>query len=687
MSASSDNPLLTPHLLPPFDTIRPQHIEPALDQLLNENREAIEALVQQGASSWETLVQPLETLNDRLSQAWSPVSHLNSTMNSPELREAYQACLGKLSAYSTWLGQHEGLFRAFETLRQSDEYARLDTGQQRSIDNTLRDFRLAGVDLDGADKARFGEIQARLSELANGFANNVLDATQAWHLDVTADRLAGLPQSALDTLSANAEAKGVDGYRITLDFPSFFPVMTHASDRELRRTVYTAFVTRASDQGPDAGTHDNSDLMAEIITLRQEMARLVGFENYADYSLATKMADSPQQVLDFLHDLAGRAMPQARQEFDALAAFAREELGLEQLEPWDIGYASERLREARYALSQEALRPWFPAPRVLEGLFQVTGQLFGISFRENLEAPRWHEDVRFYDILENGVPIAGFYLDLYAREGKRGGAWMDECRVRRRRDDGTLQLPVAYLTCNFTRPIGGKPALLTHDEVLTLFHEFGHGLHHMLTHQEVADISGINGVAWDAVELPSQFLENFCWERDGLDMITSHIDTGEPLPDDELAKLQAARNFQSAMQMVRQLEFSLFDLRLHHEHAAPTAADIQQLLDGVRERVAVVPQAPFNRFQHGFSHIFAGGYAAGYYSYKWAEVLSADAYSAFEDAVSPLDATIGQRFREDILEQGGACDAAELFRRFRGRDPQIEPLLRHSGIAEPASAE
>ncbi|QEL12898.1 oligopeptidase A [Kushneria phosphatilytica] len=687
MNASSENPLLLSHRLPPFDTLRPDHIEPAIEQLLDENRKAIETLVQQGECSWTGLVQPLETLNDRLSQAWSPVSHLNSTMNSPELREAYQACLGKLSAYSTWLGQHEGLFRAFETLRKSDEFARLDDAQQRSIDNTLRDFRLAGVDLDPERKARFGEIQARLSELANSFANNVLDATQAWHLDVEAERLTGLPQSALDTLSANAEAKSIEGYRITLDFPSFFPVMTHASDRELRKTVYTAFVTRASEQGPNAGMHDNSEIMAEIVTLRQELARLVGFDTYADYSLATKMAESPQQVLDFLNDLAGRAVPQARQEFEALAAFARDELGLEQLEPWDIGYASERLREARYALSQEALRPWFPAPKVIEGLFKVTGQLFGISFRENLEAPRWHEDVRFYDILENGVPIAGFYLDLYAREGKRGGAWMDECRVRRRLDDDSIQLPVAYLTCNFTRPIGGKPALLTHDEVLTLFHEFGHGLHHMLTRQEVADISGINGVAWDAVELPSQFLENFCWEREGLDMITSHIETGEPLPDEELAKLQAARNFQSAMQMARQLEFSLFDLRLHHEHEAPAADDIQQLLDEVRQSVAVVPQAPFNRFQHGFSHIFAGGYAAGYYSYKWAEVLSADAYSAFEEAISPVDAAIGQRFREDILEQGGARDAAELFRRFRGRDPQIEPLLRHSGIAEATPAE
>ncbi|REC95376.1 oligopeptidase A [Kushneria indalinina] len=677
----STNPLLESHALPPFEAITPDIIEPAVDDLLARNRAAIETLVEKGDYTWQGLAAPLEAINDQLSQAWSPVSHLNATMNSPALREAYQACLPKLSAYGTWLGQHEGLFKAFQTLADSDEYAQLDQGQRKSIDNTLRDFRLAGVDLPAEKKARFGEIQARLSTLSNTFSNNVLDATQAWHLDVPRKRLGGLPQSALETLAANAEAKGVEGYRITLDFPSFFPIMSHADDRALREEVYTAFVTRASDQGPGAGEFDNSEVMAEIVTLRQEIASLAGFDTYADYSMATKMADSPDQVLDFLHDLAERAVPQATKEFRNLSDFARDELGIETLAPWDTGYASEKLREARYAISQEELRPYFPAPGAVDGLFRVIGKLFNVSFRENTQAPRWHSDVRFFDILEGDDVIAGFYLDLYARESKRGGAWMDECRVRRVRGDGDIQLPVAYLTCNFTRPVGDRPALLTHDEVLTLFHEFGHGLHHMLTRQQVADISGINGVAWDAVELPSQFMENYCWVREGLDLIASHVDTGEPLPDDLLERLQAARNFQSAMTMVRQLEFSLFDLRLHREHQTPDAGDIQSLLDSVRQQVSVVPRVEFNRFQHGFSHIFAGGYAAGYYSYKWAEVLSADAWSAFEEA-GVFDQTTGMRFRTSILEQGGARDAAVLFEEFRGREPSIEPLLRHSGIVQ-----
>lgn len=678
----SRNPLLESHLLPPFDAIRPEHVVPAIEELLAANRTAIEALVAQAereAPTWASLAAPLESLNDRLSRAWSPVSHLNGTMNSPELREAYQACLGKLSEYSTWLGQHEGLFHAWQTLKEGPAWAELDESRRRAVDNTLRDFRLAGVDLDPAKKQRYGEIKARLSELGNTFSNQLLDATQAWHLDLADEsRLAGLPESALAALRANAEAKGVEGYRITLDFPSFFPVMTYAEDRELRREVYAAFVTRASDQGPHAGRYDNAPVMEETLALRRELAELLGFATYADLSLATKMAESPAQVLAFLEDLAARAVPQAREEFADLEAYARDELGMAELTPWDVGYASEKLREARHAISQEQLRPYFPAPRVVDGLFQVVERLFGVTFEEDGQAPRYHPDVRFFRILEQGEPIAGFYLDLYAREGKRGGAWMDECRVRRLEGEA-LQLPVAYLTCNFTRPVGDKPALLTHDEVTTLFHEFGHGLHHMLTRQTVADVSGINGVAWDAVELPSQFMENYCWEREGLDLIAGHVDGGAPLPADLLEKLQAAKNFQSAMGLVRQLEFSIFDLRLHHELTAPSAAEIQALLDAVRDAVSVVPRADFNRFQNGFSHIFAGGYAAGYYSYKWAEVLSADAWSAFEEA-GIFDPETGRRFRTEILEQGGARDAADLFRAFRGREPSVEPLLRHSGI-------
>ncbi|MFQ3790154.1 oligopeptidase A [Halomonas sp. A29] len=677
------NPLLEPHELPPFAEIKPEHVVPAIEKLLADNRAGTEALAeraQQEAPTWESLAAPLEALNDRLSRAWSPVSHLNGTMNSSALREAYQACLGKLSDYSTWLGQHEGLFRAWQALKEGPAWAELDEAQRRSVDNTLRDFRLAGVDLPAAQKKRYGEIKSRLSELSNTFSNQLLDATQAWHKDIDDEAsLAGLPESALETLAANAEAKGAKGYRITLDFPSFYPVLTFADDRELRREVYTAFVTRASDQGPNAGEYDNAPIIEETLTLRRELAELLGFASYADLSLATKMAESPRQVLDFLEDLARRAVPQAREEFAELEAYARETLGLPELAPWDVGYASEKLREARHAISQEQLRPYFPAPRVVDGLFQVVERLYGISFEEDLQAPRYHPEVRYFRIVEHGEPIAGFYLDLYAREGKRGGAWMDECRVRRCHEDGGLQLPVAYLTCNFTRPVGDKPALLTHDEVTTLFHEFGHGLHHMLTRQTVAEISGINGVAWDAVELPSQFMENYCWEREGLDLIAGHVDSGAPLPAELLERLQAAKNFQSAMGLVRQLEFSLFDLRLHHELSAPTAAGVQALLDEVRKAVSVVPKADFNRFQNGFSHIFAGGYAAGYYSYKWAEVLSADAWSAFEEA-GIFDPETGRRFRSEILEQGGARDAAELFRAFRGREPSVEPLLRHSGI-------
>ncbi|MCP1314925.1 oligopeptidase A [Halomonas sp. 707D7] len=678
----SRNPLLESHTLPPFAEIRAEHVVPAIEALLAESREAIERLAERAttqAPTWENFAAPLEAVNDRLSQAWSPVAHLNATMNSPELRKAYEACIEQLSAFGTWVGQHEGLFHAWQALKQEPTWSTLDSGQQRTVENALRDFRLAGVDLPADKKARYGEIQARLSSLSNQFSNHVLDATQAWYKDLDSDeRLAGVPPSARETLKALAEAKGVEGYRITLDFPSFFPIVSYADDRALREEVYTAFVTRASDQGPNAGAFDNAAIIEELLALRQELAHLLGFKTYADLSLATKMAESPAQVLAFLDDLARRAKPQAEEEFDELARFARDELGIESLAPWDVAYASEKLREARYAINQEQLRPYFPAPRVVDGLFQVLERLYGLQVEEDTAVPRYHSDVRYFEILDDGAPIAGFYLDLYAREGKRGGAWMADCRVRREGEHG-LQLPVAFLTCNFTAPVGGKPALLTHDEVTTLFHEFGHGLHHMLTKQTIADISGINGVAWDAVELPSQFMENYCWEREGLDLLARHVDTDEPLPEALFERLMAAKNFQSAMGMMRQLEFSIFDLRLHHELETPTAADVQALLDEVRRQTSVVPTAAFNRFQNGFSHIFAGGYAAGYYSYKWAEVLSADAWSAFEEA-GIFDPATGARFRQQILEKGGSEDAATLFEAFRGREPSVEPLLRHSGI-------
>lgn len=681
----SINPLLEHNTLPPFDSLKAEHVESAISELLEHNQQEMERLIDatRDDTRWDNFAAPLEALGDRLSQAWSPVSHLNSTMNSPELREAYQACLAKLSAYSTWVGQNSDLAAAYQRLADSSEFSTLDEAQQKAITNSLRDFRLAGVDLPDDKKQRYGEIQARLSELSNTFSNHVLDATQAWHKDVEEEALTGVPESGLAALKANAEAKGLEGYRITLDFPSFFPVLSYADNRELREEVYTAFVTRASDKGPQSGDYDNGPVIEEILALRQELAGLIGFDDYASLSLATKMADSPAQVIAFLDDLATRAVPQAREEFNELAAYATESLGIDDLQPWDVGFASEKLRESRYAINQEQLRPYFPAPQAIDGLFEVVNRLYGITFKQR-DVSVWHADVSYYEVLEDGAPIAGFYLDLYSREGKRGGAWMDECRVRRRREDGSLQLPVAYLTCNFTRPVGERPALLTHDEVVTLFHEFGHGLHHMLTRQEVAEVSGINGVAWDAVELPSQFMENFCYEREGLDLIARHVDTGDRLPDDLLERLQAARNFQAAMTMVRQLEFSLFDFRLHHELDKPSATEVQALLDEVRGKVAVVPHVDFNRFQNGFSHIFAGGYAAGYYSYKWAEVLSADVFSAFEES-AVFDTATGLRFREEVLARGGSRDAAELFRAFRGRDPQVDALLRHSGIGAQAA--
>lgn len=685
--ALADNPLLKDSQvgafeLPRFSAIKPAHVEPAIRYLLEAYKQTVETVVAQGQYDWDHLVMPLEAVGDRLERAWSPVSHLNGVANTAALREAYEACLAPLSEFSTWMGQHEGLFKAYQALKESPQWSKLSSAQQRMVENSLRDFRLAGVDLPDEQKQRYGEISQRLSELSNRFSNQLLDATQGWTRLVTdEEELAGLPESAKASARALAESKNLQGWLFTLDFPSLFPVLAYCDNRQLREELYTANITRASEVGPQAGAHDNGPVMEEILALRQEQAKLLGFSTYAERSLATKMARSPEEVLSFLKDLGKRSLPQARQEFDALQQWVEDTYGLTDLQPWDINYYGEKLRESRYAISQEALRPWFPAPKVIEGLLDVASTLFEISFEALDDVETWHPDVRFYQVLRAGQPIAGFYLDLYAREGKRGGAWMDGCRGRRLTADKTIQLPVAYLTCNFTAPVSGQPSLLTHDEVTTLFHEFGHGLHHMLTQVDVADVAGINGVAWDAVELPSQFMENFCWEQAGLAKIAGHIDTGEPLPDEMVDKLLAAKNFQSAMQMVRQLEFSLFDFRLHHELEAPKTQDIQALLDEVRAYISVVPLVSFNRFQNSFGHIFAGGYAAGYYSYKWAEVLSADAYSAFEEE-GTFNADTGRRFRECILEKGGSDDALNLFVAFRGREPQVDALLRHSGITE-----
>lgn len=675
------NPLLEPSKLPPFSAIKPEHIQSAVEQAIGHCRAEIERVLAAGDFSWQGLVAPLEEADDRLSKLWSPVSHMNSVLSTEEWRAAHDACLPLLSEYGTFVGQHEGLYQAYKTLHGSDEFKTLPRAKQTLIEHALRDFELSGIGLDDAKKARYGDIVKRLSELSSSFSNQVLDATHAWTKLITDEaELKGLPESALAAAKAMAEDKELQGYLFTLDFPSYLPVMMYCENRELREECYTAFVTRASDQGPNAGKFDNSPLMEELLALRHELATLLGFESFAHKSLATKMAETPAQVISFLNELALHSRPQAKKELDELKAFAASEYGATDLKAWDLSFYGEKLKQHRYEISQEELRPYFPENKVLSGLFHTVERLFGLKIEEQTEFDRWHKDVRFFHIFDaDGEHRGSFYLDLYARSGKRGGAWMDECRVRRL-SGGELQRPVAYLTCNFNGPVGGKPALFTHDEVVTLFHEFGHGIHHMLTKVDVAGVSGINGVPWDAVELPSQFMENWCWEEEALQEISGHFETGEPLPKSMLDKMLAAKNFQSAMMMVRQLEFSLFDFRLHLEYNSEDGARIQETLDEVRQQVAVVIPPSFNRFQHSFSHIFAGGYAAGYYSYKWAEVLSADAFSRFEDE-GIFNPQTGRAFLTNILEMGGSEEPMELFRRFMGREPNTDALLRHSGIS------
>ncbi len=674
-----NNPLLQLTDLPPFSHIKPEHVEPAIDRILADNRAEIERLLSaRDDYTWDNLVAPLEDLEDRLNRAWSPVSHMIAVVNSDALREAHNACLPKLSQYATELGQNARLYAAF---RKVADDPTLNPAQRKALDNALRDFRLAGVDLPEAQKQRYMAIQQRLSTLQAKFAENVLDATQAWskHLE-SEDALTGLPPSAVAMAHQAAEQKSLDGWLLTLEFPSYFAVMSYADDRSLREEVYHAHATRASDQGPHAGEFDNGPLMEEILALRHELANLLGFKNYAERSLATKMAPDGDKVIAFLSDLADRSLGLAREELMELADFARKRHGLDNLQPWDITWCAEKLRQHRYALSQEDLKPYFPEPRVVSGLFEVVKRLYGLQIDELEGIDTWHVDVRVFQIRDrHGEPRGRFYLDLYARENKRGGAWMDECISRRATREG-VQLPVAYLTCNFTPPIGDDPALLTHNEVITLFHEFGHGLHHMLTRVDVLAVSGISGVPWDAVELPSQFLENWCWEREAVDLIAAHYQSGDPLPDELFEKMIAAKNFHAGMQMVRQLEFSLFDFRLHRDYDPKLGARVQEILDAVRAEVAVIKPPEYHRFQHSFSHIFAGGYAAGYYSYKWAEVLSADAFARFEET-GIFNRDTGLEFLETVLEQGGARDPMDLFVEFRGREPEIDALLRHSGIS------
>ncbi|WP_018691543.1 oligopeptidase A [Algicola sagamiensis] len=669
--------------LPQFSQIKTDEIKSNIEQAIAHCKKTIDnVLCDPAPISWQNKIVPMDEADDAFSRLWSPVSHMNSVVNSPELRNAYESCLPLLSEYSTFIGQHKGLYDIYQSLSEQDDFKSLSKEQQKTITDQLRDFQLSGIALPETQQKRYGEIVARLSELSSKFSNNVLDATLAWHKHIQDEsQLSGLPESAIAAAKHTAEQKSLDGWVFTLEFPSYLPVMTYADNRELRKEMYEAFTTKASDQGPNAGEFDNSNYMEEILALRHELAQLLGFSSYADKSLATKMAESPKQVLEFLENLAKRSKKQAEKELAELQQFTTDNYQMTDLQAWDIAYYSEKLKQEKYAISDEELRPYFPERRVVSGLFEVMNRLFGLKISEQTGVDTWHPDVRYFNITDaQGNHRGSFYLDLFAREHKRGGAWMDECHVRRINQEGDLQHPVAYLTCNFNKPIGDKPALFTHDEVVTLFHEFGHGIHHMLTQMTVPSVSGINGVAWDAVELPSQFLENWCWEEEALAFISGHYESGDPLPKDMLDKLLAAKNFQSAMFMVRQLEFALFDFRMHHEYDPASGGRIQHILDQVRESVSVIIPPAFNRFQHGFSHIFAGGYAAGYYSYKWAEVLSSDAYARFEDE-GIFNQETGRSFLQNILEKGGSQEPMDLFKAFRGREPEIDALLRHSGIA------
>ncbi|PHS72943.1 MAG: oligopeptidase A [Cycloclasticus sp.] len=676
------NPLIKTFELPPFSEIKAEDIEPAIDYVLKTNKQKVDSLLKSDeAPNWENLVYPMELMDDWLSRVWSPVSHLNSVMNNDEWREAYSNCLPKLSEYSTEIGQNKPLFEAYQSIKNSAEFKQLDGAQQKIIANALRDFELSGVALPDDKKHRYMEINQQLSTLTNQFEENIMDATNAWSKQILEKKeLTGLPDSSLNLFRQTAEQKEKKGWMLTLESPCYMAVMSYADNRELRYEIHHAFVTRASDQSRAADQWDNATVMVEIVSLRQEKAKLLGFSNYAELSLATKMVDSTADVIDFLDQLAFRSLPMAKQDYQALSSFAKEQ-GLDGvIESWDIAYYAEKLREAQYQFSQEDVKPYFPANRVLSGMFSVVEKLYGIEISELNDVDIWHKDVQFFTITdEAGSQRGRFYIDLYARPLKRGGAWMDECVTRFKKGE-SVQSPVAYLTCNFTPPIGDDPSLLTHGEVETLFHEFGHGLHHMLTKVDHLSVSGIHGVEWDAVELPSQFMENWCWQPEVMEMISGHYQTGKKLPDEMFEKMLAAKNFQSGMQMVRQIEFSLFDFRVHLEFDGTNDSQIYKILQQVRDEVSVVKTPYFNRFPNSFSHIFAGGYAAGYYSYKWAEVLSSDAFSLFEEN-GVFDKKTGRAFLHNVLEKGGSDDALNLFTAFRGRKPMIDALLRHSGIA------
>jgi oligopeptidase A len=691
--SNHDNPLLDFSDLPRFGDIRPEHVTPALDVLLADAAAAVERAAQPiTPASWADVVEPVERATEPLSRAWSVVGHLNAVADTPELRAVYGENLPRVTEFWSSVGQNLALYEKYKTLSASDEFASLTSERKKILGNALRDFRLSGAELPEDQKPHFAELQERQAALSKAFSDHVLDATNAYAYFVEAGNeaeLAGLPEDVIEAAKEAAEREGKTGYKFTLHFPSYFPVMQYSENRPMREAMYRAYVTRASELGPQYGKGkpewDNTSVLADQLKLRAEEAHMLGYKNFAEVSLAPKMAESPEQVMAFLEDLATRARPHAEQDWKELREFASSELGLSDLQPWDMTFAAERLRQKRYSFSENEVKQYFPEDAVFKGLFKVTETLFGVRIRRD-EAAVWHPDVRFFRVEnQDGGLVAQFYLDLYAREGKRGGAWMDDARGRHKHTHGGVQTPVAYLTCNFSAPVGGKPACFTHDEVITLFHEFGHGLHHMLTRVDELGVSGINGVEWDAVELPSQFMENFCWEWDVLSDMTSHVETAKPLPRDLFDKMLAAKNFQSGLGTLRQIVFSMFDMQLHTGFDASGTKNAVELASEINERFHVVPQASFSRWPNTFSHIFAGGYAAGYYSYKWAEVLSADAYAAFEEAAqaasgSVLDQATGMRYRKEILEVGGSRPAMESFKAFRGREPNIDALLRHNGM-------
>jgi oligopeptidase A len=696
--STHDNPLLDFSDLPRFGEIRPEHVTPALDVLLADAAAAVErAALPVTPASWADVVEPVERATEPLSRAWSVVGHLNAVADTPELRAVYGENLPRVTEFWSSVGQNLALYEKYKALNASSDFASLTGERKKILGNALRDFRLSGAELPEDQKPRFAELQEQQAALSKAFSDHVLDATDAYAYIVEAGseaQLVGLPEDVIEAAKEAAEREGKTGYKFTLHFPSYFPVMQYSENRQMREAMYRAYVTRASELGAQYGNGkpewDNTSVLADQLKLRAEEAHMLGFNNFAEVSLAPKMAESPAQVMAFLEDLATRARPHAEQDWKELREFAANELGMTDLQPWDTTFAAERLRQKRYSFSENEVKQYFPEDAVFKGLFKVTETLFGVRIRRD-DAAVWHPDVRFFRVEnQDGGLVAQFYLDLYAREGKRGGAWMDDARGRHKHTHGSVQTPVAYLTCNFSAPVGGKPACFTHDEVITLFHEFGHGLHHMLTRVDELGVSGINGVEWDAVELPSQFMENFCWEWDVLSDMTSHVETAKPLPRDLFDKMLAAKNFQSGLGTLRQIVFSMFDMQLHTGFDASGTKSATELASEINERFHVVPQAPFSRWPNTFSHIFAGGYAAGYYSYKWAEVLSADAYAAFEEAAqsasgSVLDQATGMRYRKEILEVGGSRPAMESFKAFRGREPNIDALLRHNGMTPGAA--